>query len=86
MQNNVSNRMNSKTENFIQIQKIFISFSRRHVPNNGYMFVWGMIYAFQSKTDRLSKSVINDVYLTIELNIGSSIQFRMISITNTEHM
>jgi hypothetical protein len=67
--------MKSKIKIFIQIRKTFKGFSRRHTSENDYMLVCGVIYAFQSKTDQLSKSVINDVYLTIEFIIGPSIQF-----------
>jgi hypothetical protein len=78
--------MKSKIKIFIQIQKTFKGFSRRHTSENDYMLVCCVIYAFQTKFDKLFKSIINDVYLTIEFKIGSSIQFRVTSITDTEHM
>jgi hypothetical protein len=78
--------MKSKIKISIQIRKTFKGFSRRHTSENDYMLVYCVIYAFQTKFDKLFKSIINDVYLTIEFKIGSSIQFRVTSITDTEHM
>jgi hypothetical protein len=78
--------MKSKIKIFIQIRKTFKGFSRRDTSENDYMLVYCVIYAFQTKFDKLFKSVINDVYLTIEFKIGSLIQFRVTSITNTEHI
>jgi hypothetical protein len=78
--------MKSKIKIFIQIRKIFKGFSRRDTSENDYMLVYCVIYAFQTKFDKLFKSVINDVYLSIKFKIGLLIQFRVTSITNTEHI